>query len=212
MYGCSIKGTVLVSLNLGPKLTCFGVSTWRMWHGCNGCSVILCGNCDSLSDVNRKSLLDGLRLMSRQSFLLKNEILFVTGNTGVAQGDVLLWNLTRGELFQDDDGGRNVSQSWREKFRSWFRGTYFQSQADYLTDFDNLEGLTSVITHFLLFNKMFTPAGIVSDTSSACQWQKRALSLDVTLTVADAPKDHCSYQRVTAASWDDLRDGFRNIW
>lgn len=65
-----------------------------------------------------------------------------------------------------------MSQSWREKFRSWFRGTYFQSQADYLTDFDNLEGLTSVITHFLLFNKMFTPAGIVSDTSSACQWQK----------------------------------------
>lgn len=93
-----------------------------------------------------------------------------------------------------------MSQSWREKFLSLFRGTYFQSQADYLTDFDNLEGLTSAITHFLLFNKMSTPAGIVSNTSSACQWQKRALSVVVTLTVADAPKDHCSYQRVTAAS------------
>lgn len=102
--------------------------------------------------------------------------IFVTASTSVAQGDVSLINLARGELLQDDDGGRNVSESWGEKFWSLFRGTYFQSQADNLTDFDNLEGLTSVITHFLLFNKMSTSAGIVSDTTSACQWQKAALS------------------------------------
>ena len=59
-----------------------------------------------------------IMIYTETDLLLTERILSVTRNTSLAQGEGSLWNLVRGESFQDDDGKNWSAEEFTLK--SWW--------------------------------------------------------------------------------------------